>query len=197
MDRKLVVEEGIHYSNCNGIKRTDKKKVSLLESRVWIKINLMKIPLSVSYATIADEAVCNKDSLLDAVSAESFNKLLCFLKNKNVGHRPRKLKVFSRKDVNKFLNNAPDDKYLLMKVVMIMGIAGACRREELVKIIIDDVEDGNAFILVELKEIKRYEIYLTKFGNGYKFLPIENEMRINIFGDIHRENYNDINDGIK
>lgn len=92
--------------------------------------------------------------LNNGIDIGSFNKLLCFLKKKNVGHRPKKSKVFSREDVNKFLNNAPDDKYLLMKVVMIMGIAGACRREELVKIMIDDVEDRNEFILVNIPNTK-------------------------------------------
>ncbi|PSN32174.1 hypothetical protein C0J52_22369 [Blattella germanica] len=86
--------------------------------------------------------------LNNGIDIRSFNKLLCFLKNKNVGHRLKKSKIFSKEDVNTFLNNAPDDKYLLMKVVpvMTMGIAGASRREELVKVMIDD-EDRNEFIL--------------------------------------------------
>ncbi|PSN40007.1 hypothetical protein C0J52_26031 [Blattella germanica] len=35
-----------------------------------------------------------------------------------------------------------------------MGIALACRREELVKIMIDDVEDKNEFILVHIPNTK-------------------------------------------
>lgn len=35
-----------------------------------------------------------------------------------------------------------------------MGIAGACRREELVKIMIDDVEDRNEFILTNIPNTK-------------------------------------------
>ncbi|PSN51584.1 hypothetical protein C0J52_20793 [Blattella germanica] len=81
--------------------------------------------------------------LSNGIDIGSFNKLLCFLKMKTVGHRPKKSKVFSRENVSKFLNNALNEKYLLMKVVMIMGIPGACRREKLVKIMIDDVEDRN------------------------------------------------------
>ncbi|PSN48595.1 hypothetical protein C0J52_14653 [Blattella germanica] len=39
-------------------------------------------------------------------------------------------------------------------MVMIMGIAGACRREELVKMMIDDVEHRNEFILVNIPNTK-------------------------------------------
>lgn len=43
-------------------------------------------------------------------------KLLAFLKRKNVGYKPKKSNVFTREEVNKFLSEAPDDTYLLMKL---------------------------------------------------------------------------------
>lgn len=45
-----------------------------------------------------------------------YPKLIAFLKRQNQGYKPNKAKTFSREEVNKFLLEAPDDNYLLMKV---------------------------------------------------------------------------------
>ena len=41
--------------------------------------------------------------------------------------------------MERFLNEAPDETYLMMKVIMIIEIAGACRRDELTNLTIDDI----------------------------------------------------------
>lgn len=50
------------------------------------------------------------------IDISKFSKLLAFLKRKNDGHKPKKSKVLTGEDVEKFLVEAPDDKYLMMKV---------------------------------------------------------------------------------
>lgn len=45
-----------------------------------------------------------------------YPKLIAFLKRQNQGYKPNKAKTFSREEVNKFLLEAPDNNYLLMKV---------------------------------------------------------------------------------
>ncbi|KAJ8975867.1 hypothetical protein NQ317_009652 [Molorchus minor] len=43
---------------------------------------------------------------------------------------------------------APDDKYLMFKVVAVMGILGACRREELWQMSLNNIEDlGNTLVV--------------------------------------------------
>ncbi|KAJ8959944.1 hypothetical protein NQ317_002009 [Molorchus minor] len=43
---------------------------------------------------------------------------------------------------------APDDKYLMFKVVAVMGILGACRREELCQMSLNNIEDlGNTLVV--------------------------------------------------
>jgi integrase len=84
-----------------------------------------------------------------------------YLKNKSVGYRGKKSKILTQEDISKFIEEAADEKKLLKKVmnihiilyinkvnnndsiqvVLILGISGACRREELVKLTIDDIED--------------------------------------------------------
>lgn len=50
------------------------------------------------------------------INIQEYKKLTAFLKRKSEGFRSKKSKVLNTKDVYSFLQNAPDDKYLLMKV---------------------------------------------------------------------------------
>ena len=54
----------------------------------------------------------------------------------------------------RFLNEAPDEKYLMMKVLMIIGIAGACRRDELTNLCINDIEDTGSVIVINMPNTK-------------------------------------------
>lgn len=53
-----------------------------------------------------------------------------------------------------FINNAPDEIYLLHKVVLVMGVFGGLRRDELVKMTIDDIEDKGTCLLVKVPVTK-------------------------------------------
>lgn len=65
------------------------------------------------------------------VDISKYNKLIAFLKRQNDEYEPKKSKILTMENVKKFLNEAPDEDFLLMKVVLIFGINGACRRGEL------------------------------------------------------------------
>lgn len=51
-----------------------------------------------------------------AVDISKYYKLIAFLKKQNIGYRPKKSNTFLRSDIEKFVKEAPDDKFLLMKV---------------------------------------------------------------------------------
>ncbi|KAJ8965697.1 hypothetical protein NQ317_002028 [Molorchus minor] len=61
------------------------------------------------------------------VDISNYAKLKAFLKRKNVGYQAKK-----STDIDTFLNNAPIE-YLPQKVALIIGISGACRCDELLK----------------------------------------------------------------
>jgi integrase len=91
-------------------------------------------------------------NLHDGTDISKFNKLVAFL---NIpGHYSKKSNVFSRQEMNKFLLEAPND-YILMKAVMIMGIAGALRRDELHKMTVDNITDKGSMIIVTKTNIRR------------------------------------------
>ncbi|KAB0804116.1 hypothetical protein PPYR_01086 [Photinus pyralis] len=80
------------------------------------------------------------------VDIRKYSKLIAYLKNKSVRHKPKKSRTFSRDEMHKFLHNAPDEQFLMHKLALIFGIAGAIRREELYKITVDDINDNNLII---------------------------------------------------
>ncbi|KAJ8965860.1 hypothetical protein NQ317_009224 [Molorchus minor] len=73
------------------------------------------------------------------VDISNYAKLKAFLKRKNVGYQAKKSSVFSEADIDTFLNNAPIE-YLPQKVALIIGISGACRCDELLKMKISDLD---------------------------------------------------------
>lgn len=50
------------------------------------------------------------------VNFKVFFKLSAFMKRQAAGYRCKKSKVFSKRQVFKFIEEAPDDRYLVMKV---------------------------------------------------------------------------------
>lgn len=105
-----------------------------------------------------------------------FNKLISFLKQQNIGHKSKKSKIFSYDDINIFLLKARDDLHLLRKVVLIFGIAGACRRDELAKLSINDVEDKESLLIVNISDTKTYKhrvfIIVNDKEHGIDYLGI-------------------------
>ena len=55
-------------------------------------------------------------------------KLRAFLKKKNIGYQPKKLKTLSREELQTFLLNAPDDTFLLIKVIRISCFLIICTK---------------------------------------------------------------------
>lgn len=78
-----------------------KEKSEILKpSTLWSEYSMLKATL-----------IINKH-----VDIRKFTKLIPFLKKKSVGFRPKKSKIFTRQEFDKFLVEAPDNKYLMMKV---------------------------------------------------------------------------------
>lgn len=88
------------------------------------------------------------------VDLSPYFKLTLFIKKQNVGYRPKKAKIFNKAEVSRFIEEAPDEIYLLIKVATIFGLARACRREELAKIMIDDIQDKENLVVVKIPDSK-------------------------------------------
>ncbi|XP_023311961.1 uncharacterized protein LOC111692276 [Anoplophora glabripennis] len=81
-------------------------------------------------------------------------KLIAFLKRKGEGYQAKKSKVLTKTHIDKFLTEAEDEKYLMMKVAAIVGVFGACRREELCQMTIDNIEYLGTSVVVTIPDTK-------------------------------------------
>ena len=52
----------------------------------------------------------------DGIDISAYNKVQLHMKQANIGYEAEKSMIFSKDDVRKFLVEADDEKYLLMKV---------------------------------------------------------------------------------
>lgn len=89
------------------------------------------------------------------VDISKFTNVIAFLKRKSDGYKPKESTVFSKQEVEKFMKEASDERCLLIKVVLIAGIFGACRRVELTNLHLDDI-DVSSFIKISISTSRNY-----------------------------------------
>ena len=51
------------------------------------------------------------------INNANFQQLKAFVENKNVGHKKKKAHVLTTDQIKSFLENAPDEHYLVTKVI--------------------------------------------------------------------------------
>ncbi|KAK4885519.1 hypothetical protein RN001_001790 [Aquatica leii] len=88
------------------------------------------------------------------VDISKFNKLHALLKQASVGYVPKKSKILEEDNINKFINEADNELYLAMKVVLIIGFNGACRRDELLNLSTNDIEFKQDSIIISIPKTK-------------------------------------------
>ncbi|KAK4886547.1 hypothetical protein RN001_002818 [Aquatica leii] len=88
------------------------------------------------------------------VDISKYHKLQAFLKRNSTGYQPKKSKILDDSQINKFLNEANDQCYLGIKVILIMGYSGAMRRDELTQMVIDDIQFKEDSIHVQIPKTK-------------------------------------------
>lgn len=90
------------------------------------------------------------------VDLGQFNKQVVFLKQQ-IGYKENKSKMLSNDIVRTFLIEATYDLHLMRKVILIFGISGAWRCDELAKLTINDVEDKEFHLIVKMPDTKTYK----------------------------------------
>ncbi|XP_039439555.1 uncharacterized protein LOC120420554 [Culex pipiens pallens] len=88
------------------------------------------------------------------IDISGFMNLKSFLKRKSDGYRPKKTKIFTKEHIFKFLKEAEDSVHLATKVALIIGVYGACWREKIMKLSLDDIEDLKDSIKITIPNTK-------------------------------------------
>ncbi|CAH1381929.1 unnamed protein product [Tenebrio molitor] len=108
-------------------------------------------------------------NLKNNIGIRKYPKGCSFLKRASDGYKPKKSKTLTPQQIQEFLTTAPDEKYLFTKAALIFGLMGACRREELMKIEINHIEDLNTALVVHIPDTKtKIERQFVIGGNFYK-----------------------------
>jgi integrase len=115
------------------------KANTMKSSTLWSRFSMLKSCLAIKENT-----------------HHQYPKTIAFLKRQAVGYIPKKSKILTAEQVTKFLCEASDGEYLLAKVILVFGIFGACRRDDLIRLSLDDVEDNGRFLVVFLRDGKTH-----------------------------------------
>jgi integrase len=116
----------------------EKSNVLKSPASLWSKYSMLKLTISVN----------------NNLDISKFERLKMFIKRKNDGYQARKSQVFSRDAVVKFLLDAPNEIFLMKKVLANFGVGGACRCDELYNLKIQDVNHKDNIIVVQIISTK-------------------------------------------
>jgi integrase len=84
----------------------------------------------------------------------SMMKVIAFLKRQSADHMTKKASIFSREQIQKFMKDARDEDYLHVKVAVLLGLYGACRKSELLALTIDDITKSGEHLMVKIRDSK-------------------------------------------
>lgn len=137
---------------------------------LWSKISMLKTYLKLHYNVdisrlVLRHVVCYYYKF--SLCSYRYGKVFTLLRRKSECYKPKKAKVLTTEEVTKYLLEASDKEHLLGKVITVFGIFGACRREELLVLRVDNIEDTGRFLIVTLEG--------TKNKSSRKFIITEDD----------------------
>uniref|UniRef100_A0A6P7EYQ7 Uncharacterized protein DDB_G0271670-like n=1 Tax=Diabrotica virgifera virgifera TaxID=50390 RepID=A0A6P7EYQ7_DIAVI len=138
------------------------------------------------------------------VDLEKYGKLRAFLKRKSEGFQAKKSSTLTPEQIRKFIDKAPDEIYLLHKVILIIGIMGACRSNELYQVNIQDVKDLQTDLLITIpksktKIVRKFTINSTFYNIVKKYIdlhewPEDEKETLSHVKEQNSDNYNPENE---
>lgn len=135
----------------------NEKKVSITDENVLLAyLNKLSEKFSPNTLWSLYSMLRSTIELTENVDITKFNKLKCFLKSKSKSYIPKKAKILSEDQILEFLTNAPDQEYLCLKVIMIMGFCGCMRRHEIYDMELSWLDDrGNRVLMVSIPPLTK------------------------------------------
>ncbi|KAJ8975485.1 hypothetical protein NQ317_012206, partial [Molorchus minor] len=82
------------------------------------------------------------------------------------GYQAKKSKILTKSEIDRFLSSVDDKEFLMIKVGLILGIAGACRTEELVNLTVDDIKDVGSSLIVKIPNTDKDSTNLCGYRCG-------------------------------
>lgn len=132
--------------------KTENKIAEITEDALLAYFN----KLSTEYAPSTLSTTCAKLKACflayDDVSIEKYESLQRFLKKTSKGYTPKKAAVFTTDQIHSFVIKAPDDTFLVIKVMLILGVVGVLSKTDIYNLQLSHIQDMASHILVQVKE---------------------------------------------
>ncbi|KAF5298757.1 hypothetical protein FQR65_LT09626 [Abscondita terminalis] len=130
----------------------DEKSKTFKSSTLWAQYSMIKSCMA----------------LHENIDVSQYKKLISFLKRNSDGYTAKKSKIFNREQVNSYLSKADDDVHLMRKVALIIGVAGACRADELINLSVDNINDLGSSLRIRFphaqKKVSRTFVITSREG---------------------------------
>ncbi|KAH0808663.1 hypothetical protein GEV33_014128 [Tenebrio molitor] len=101
---------------------------------------------------IEESAALAVNELLPVKSRKKYDK--AYQQFEDWCREKRKTQRLDIMEIEKFLREADNGTYLMMKVMLIIGISGACRREELTFLDVKNITDKGPYIIIQIPDTK-------------------------------------------
>lgn len=103
-----------------------------------------------------------------------FKKLKEQLKQYGLDYVPKKSKLFSQEEIYSFCREAPDEVYLAMKAMSLIGIIGALRHTELYELMLEDIVDRGEELFVTIRSTKphRAKSFICQRNPDQQLCPV-------------------------
>ncbi|XP_063544509.1 uncharacterized protein LOC134752749 isoform X3 [Cydia strobilella] len=88
------------------------------------------------------------------VNMEEYGQLGAFLKKLSKGYVCKKVKALTYENVEKFIEEAPDDKYLATKAALILAVTGGLRQQDLIDLTTDDIQTHGEICVIKTPHTK-------------------------------------------
>lgn len=125
------------------------------------------------------------------IDTSRFSKTIAFLKRQSTGYEPKKSNVFTAEQVSEFMSKAPDSQWLLEKVILTLGIFGACRRDDILKLKKNDVNDNGNHFTVKIRDDKTHKNrFFTISDEDCPFKPCQLIRKYMLLRPAHFKNEN-------
>ncbi|KAJ8678625.1 hypothetical protein QAD02_014412 [Eretmocerus hayati] len=102
----------------------------------------------------------------DGVDIGAYVNVNSHVRTASKKHKPKKARILTAQQLHQFCNVAPDAEFFLIKVILIVGVIGCCRKSELVKLLMAYVTVTDTSILIDIPP----EVTKTNTANTFSIV---------------------------
>ncbi|XP_037039723.1 uncharacterized protein LOC119077677 [Bradysia coprophila] len=153
------------------------KEINEKKLLAYFDVHLGKVKASTAWSTYS--MLKKTLRVKENIDISTYNNLRELLKRKEDDYFAKKSKILTLEEIYRFIKEAPDEIYLVTKVALIIGVYGACRRSELLKMSVNHIEYGENYIRIVVPKTK------TRIDRDF-FIDVGGDPDVNLIAIVKR-----------